>query len=297
MLDGRVSLIADWYNRNTSDLLVQRPIPSTSGYTSDLGQHRRASATAASTSACTRSTSSGRRAASAGRRTSTSRGTATRSRRCTTASRSRSPSAAASTSIVAVGQPLGEFYLYKFLRVDPANGNAVFATADGGETESPTSADLMFVGSPQPKYYGGFTNTFTLRRLRPARLPPVQPGEQGVQHDAHLHRRRRLQLRQQVHDRRCTRWQKPGDITDEPRMSYDGTSGARLHLEPLRRGRLVRPPRRGHARLQASRRAWRARRGMDNARLYVSGRNLKTWTKYIGLQPRREQRRRQSRTS
>ena len=72
--------------------------------------------------------------------------------------------------------------------VDPDNGNAVFATADGTETYSPGSSDRMFVGSPQPKYYGGFTNTFTYRQSRPARLPAVQPGQQGVQHDAHLHR-------------------------------------------------------------------------------------------------------------
>ena len=40
------------------------------------------------------------------------------------------------TSIAAVGQPLGEFYLYRFLRVDPQTGNAVYAKAGGGETLS-----------------------------------------------------------------------------------------------------------------------------------------------------------------
>ena len=53
MLDGRVSLIADYYNRKTSDLLVQRPIPSTTGFTTS-GATSATSGTAASTSASTR---------------------------------------------------------------------------------------------------------------------------------------------------------------------------------------------------------------------------------------------------
>ena len=80
------------------------------------------------------------------------------------------------------------------------------------------------------------------------------------------------------------RWQKPGDVTDEPRFSYDGTSGARLMASRmvedgsfLRLGELTlgyKLP----ARLVSATR-------VDNARLYVSGRNLKTWTKYTGYNP------------
>jgi hypothetical protein len=80
------------------------------------------------------------------------------------------------------------------------------------------------------------------------------------------------------------RWQKPGDITDEPRMSYDGTSGARLMSSRmvedgsfLRLGELTlgyKLP----TRLVS-------RTGLDDARLFVSGRNLKTWTKYSGYNP------------
>jgi hypothetical protein len=186
-------------------------------------------------------------------------------------------------AIVAEGQPVGEFYMYKFLRVDPQTGNAVYATANGGESTAPTSADLMNVGNPQPKYYGGFTNTlsagpFDLRAFlqfnqgstvfNMVRIFSDDGGRAGDNKVASL----------------LNRWQKPGDITDVPRMSYRGTSGARLiSSRLLQDGSFVRlgdvtvgytlPPR------------FASRAGLHDARVYVAGRNLKTWTKYDGYNP------------
>src|SRR5207237_10500762 len=75
-----------------------------------------------------------------------------------------------------------------------------------------------------------------------------------------------------------------GDGPDEPRMSYDGTSGARLlssrMIEDgsfLRLGEITLGYRLPSRLVQMS--------GLDEARLYVSGRNLKTWTKYSGYNP------------
>ncbi|MEO7454726.1 MAG: hypothetical protein ABIY52_00595, partial [Gemmatimonadaceae bacterium] len=80
------------------------------------------------------------------------------------------------------------------------------------------------------------------------------------------------------------RWQKPGDVTSEPRMSYDGTSGARLmSTRMIEDGSFVRLgdvtlgyrlPDRITSLVK-----------MDNGRVFVSGRNLKTWTKYTGYNP------------
>ncbi|HEX4682682.1 MAG TPA: hypothetical protein VH277_08245, partial [Gemmatimonadaceae bacterium] len=187
------------------------------------------------------------------------------------------------TSIVAVGKPIGEYYMYKFLRVDPADGNAVFATAGGGESKSPTASDLMMVGNPQPKYYGGFTNTFSLGSLdlrgflqfsqgnKVFNMMRIFTDDGGWSYD----NKSTLEL---------NRWQKPGDVTDEPRMSYDGTSGARLMSSRmiedgsfLRLGEVTL----GYhlpARLSGAAR-------LNDARVFVSGRNLKTWTKYTGYNP------------
>jgi TonB-linked SusC/RagA family outer membrane protein len=279
-LGGRVGLIADYYNRNTTNLLVQRPIPATSGYQSvwdnigaiknagvDLGLH-------------TVNIQSKRFGWNSDLNVTWNRNKVTdlyggQPITYTVSSRV--------TSIVAVGKPLGEFYMYKFLRVDPATGNAVFATSNGGETMDPTSSDLAYVGDPQPKYYGGFTNTFTFSRFdlrgflqfsqgnKVFNMMRIFTDDGGYSYD----NKSTLEL---------NRWQKPGDITDEPRMSYDGTSGARLMSSRfvedgsfLRLGEITL----GYN-LPAS---LGARVHLNDARLYVSGRNLKTWTKYTGYNP------------
>lgn len=187
------------------------------------------------------------------------------------------------TSIVAVDKPIGEFYMYKFLRVDPADGNAVFATAAGGESKSPTASDLMMVGNPQPKYFGGFTNTFTFHSFdlrgflqftqgnKIFNMMRIFTDDGGYSYD----NKSTLSL---------NRWQKPGDITDEPRMSYDGTSGARLmSSRMIEDGSFVRL---GEVTLGYKLPAQVAQSAhLNDARLFVSGRNLKTWTKYNGYNP------------
>jgi TonB-linked SusC/RagA family outer membrane protein len=282
-LAGRIGLIVDWYDRKTSDLLVQLPIPSTSGYTTtwsnigalqnagvDLGLH------------------------TVNLKSSTGRGLGWTSDLNVTWNRNKVTElyggqpitftvSSRITSVAAVGQPLGEFYMYKFLRVNPDDGNAEFASAAGGETESPTSSDLMFAGSPQPQYFGGFTNTFTLANFDLRGFLQFSQGNKVFD-----------MMRIFTDDGGCsydnkstlslTRWQKPGDITNEPRMSYDCASGADLMSSRMvedgsfvRLGEVTlgyRLPNRLAASLHAS-----------DARLYVSGRNLKTWTKYSGYNP------------
>ena len=280
VLDGRASVIVDWYNRNTDDLLVRRPIPATSGYTSiwsnigsirnrgvDLGLH-------------TVNLDGGPRGLGW-----TSDLNVTWNNNVVTSLYNDQLAtfnvSSRITSVAAVGQPLGEFYLYKFLRVDPATGNAVFANADGTETDSPT--DRMFVGSPQPKYYGGFTNTFTFRNLDLRGFFQFSQGNKVFN-----------MMRIFTDDGGCTwdnestialtRWQKPGDITNVPRMSYDCASGAdAISSRFIEDGSYLRV---GEVTL-----AWRVpakiagKARLDNARFYVSGRNLHTFTKYSGYNP------------
>jgi TonB-linked SusC/RagA family outer membrane protein len=280
-LKDRVSLIADWYHRNTTNLLVQRPVPSTSGFTTiwdnigairntgvDLGLH----------------TVNLQNLRGLGW---TSDLNVTWNRNKVTELYSGQPItytvSSRVTSIVAVGKPIGEFYMYKFLRVDPADGNAVFATASGGESESPLASDLMMVGNPQPKYYGGFTNNFTYGGFD---LRGFLQFSQGGK----LFNMMRIFMDDggYSYDNKSTltlnRWQKPGDVTDEPRMSYDGTSGARLmSSRMIEDGSFVRLGEVTLGYRLPDRIAQSAH--LSDARLFVSGRNLKTWTTYTGYNP------------
>jgi TonB-linked SusC/RagA family outer membrane protein len=282
VLNGRVSVIADWYNRNTNDLLVQRPVPSTSGFTTiwdnlgsvrnrgvDLGIH---------TDNLT--SDNGGLAWSSDLNVTWNRNVVTSLYNNQSATFNVSSRI---TSVAAVGRPLGEFYLYKFLRVDPATGDAVYQAANGTETTAPVSTDLTFAGNPQPDYYGGFTNTFTFRNFELRGFLQFSQGNKvfdmmriftddaGYSFD-------------NKSTRILNRWQQPGDITDEPRVSYNGRSGGRfMSTRMVEDGSFVRL---GEVTLGVrlpERLASAAR--MDNAKLFVSGRNLHTWTKYSGYNP------------
>jgi hypothetical protein len=84
--------------------------------------------------------------------------------------------------------------------------------------------------------------------------------------------------------RALRRWQAPGDITDEPRASFDGTSGADiLSSRYFEDGSYIR--------LQEVTLGYRLPASiataihLPDARLWVSGRNLHTWTAYSGYSP------------
>jgi TonB-linked SusC/RagA family outer membrane protein len=279
---GRLGLIADYYHRKTTDLLVSRPIPALSGYTSiwsNVGAIQNNGVDLGIQTINIKPSSAG--------------GFGWNSDLNLTFNHNKVVSLyggqpiitginGRQTSIAAVGQPLGEFYMYKFLSVDPADGNAIFAKAGGGTTKSPGTADKMYVGSPHPKYYGGFTNTMTLGRFDARGVLTFSQGNKIFN-----------MMRIFTDDGGCTwdnltsnvlaRWQKAGDVTNVPRMSYDCTSGADLissrfvedgsyvRLDELTLGYKL-PFRFGSAR-------------QSDARLYVSGRNLHLWTKYSGYNP------------
>jgi len=141
----------------------------------------------------------------------------------------------------------------------------------------------MIVGNPHPNYFGGFTNTFTLKDFELNTFLQFSQGNDVFN-----------MMRIFADDGACTydnkfadvmrRWQKPGDITDVPRMSYDCASGAdAISSRFIEDGSYLRI---GEITL-----GWRipaniaAKARLDNARLYVSGRNLHTFTKYSGYNP------------
>ncbi|WP_428657235.1 SusC/RagA family TonB-linked outer membrane protein [Runella sp.] len=69
------------------------------------------------------------------------------------------------------GQPLGTFFTVEYAGVDPANGDALWyknsTNTDGSIDHSTTNnynlAQRVVVGNPQPKLIGGFTNTFSYK--------------------------------------------------------------------------------------------------------------------------------------
>ena len=194
------------------------------------------------------------------------------------------------------GYPLGSFFMLKFAGVDPQTGNALYDNFDGGgtcfaagtQTDDPDAVfcdedDEQFVGSPHPDFTGGLTNTFTWRGLDLSVFVLFSYGNEifnATRAFADDGGRSLDNKLASVLDS----WQQPGQETEVPRASRSGSSGASaitsrfiedgsfLRLKTVTLGYTL--PERIAARIQAR-----------SLRFYVTGQNLLTWTDYSGLDP------------
>lgn len=275
---GRVSVIADYYSKLTTDLLVQRPVPTTSGFTNiwdNVGNVKNAGAEFQLTTVNVRS------AAKDGFSWNTDFNVSHNVNKVTRLYRDQPfASGGVGVNYVAVGQPIGVFYTLKYNGVDPQTGNALYEDVNGDKAT--TSADRLYVGSPHPKYYGGLRNTLSWKGVDLNAFLQFSQGQKVFNlfreyaDDAGLNP-----------DNKITsvlkRWQKPGDITDVPRASADGTSGGyRVSSRYMEDG--------SYLRLQDVTLGYHlpralVGRGLSDARIFVTGNNLKLWTKYLGYDP------------
>lgn len=131
---------------------------------------------------------------------------------------------ATNLSIVKNGLPLGAFYGYKYAGVDPATGNELYKTANGGTTATPSSADQTYLGSGLPKAVYGFANSITYKNLSLDFLFDAVAGNKVF--DATRVETEGMYLSGNASTAVLNRWRKPGDITDVPAAYYGGTNSA-----------------------------------------------------------------------
>jgi TonB-linked SusC/RagA family outer membrane protein len=279
VLSGRVAFIWDYYNKATEDLLVQRPVSSTSGYTSvwdNVGNIENKGNELHVTAEAIEARSTGDFSWSADFNISKNKNKVTKLHRGEPFN-----TGIRSVNRVEEGQPLGAFHLIRFDSVSQATGDAVYfdLTEDG----LINADDRMIVGSPHPDYWGGIRNTVGFKGFD---LNTFLEFSQG----AEIFNAVRIFADDggYYYDNKYThvlkRWQQPGDVTVVPRASFDGTSGARTvssrfvedasywRLQEVTLGYQL------PARFASSAR-------LANARVYVSGRNLKVWSDVLGYDP------------
>lgn len=281
MFDGRLGITADYYIRKTSNLLVERPIPSTTGLLTvwdNVGNVENRGIDLGIT------TQNFRPDDEDGFAWTTTLNLTHNDNKVTSLFDGQPYTTGINgrlTSRVQVGQPIGAFYMYKFNGVDPATGDAIFEDVDGdGEI---TSADQTIVGNPEADFFGGLTNEFSLKGFSLRTFLQFSKGNEIFN-----------MMRIFTDDGACTydnlttstlaRWQKPGDITDVPRMSYDCASGADVissrFIEDgsfLRIGEVTLSYKLPAGLLTGLR--------MSDAQIFLSGRNLHTFTDYTGYNP------------
>ena len=186
---------------------------------------------------------------------------------------------------VVEGHPIGVNYLVRFSHVDPEDGMPVFFTKDGELTKTYTPDDRVVVGKPYPDFIGGITNTFSFRNFDLSFLFNFSYGN-DIYDDAGKRLVGRVNGWNQSRAV-LDRWREPGDITDIPRLTLDGSKsgietdrntdeflydGSFIRLRNLTFGYNFRKELANRLKLQA-------------ARIYFVGANLLTFTNYPGGDP------------
>jgi TonB-linked SusC/RagA family outer membrane protein len=290
-LDGRVALIADVYEKRTSNLLVQRPVTSTSGFTTawdNVGNMTNRGVEFQVNMINIPSRTPGGFDWRTDFNISANRNKITRLFR-------DQPFNAGIDDMnrVQVGHPIGAYHTLKFLNVDRETGDAVFEDIccqvgpNGERLMQPdgdiNSDDRQIVGSPHPDYWGGLRNQLTWKGFDVNVFVEFSQGfeiyngirafadEGGTYNDNKFRHVMR-------------RWRQPGDETDVPRASRFGESDAwTISSRYIEDGSYVRLQEVTFGFRLPSRIAARAQ--MADARIYVSGRNLKLWTDFMGYDP------------
>jgi TonB-linked SusC/RagA family outer membrane protein len=191
--------------------------------------------------------------------------------------------AAYSAERMVQGLSMYTFFAYKQLYVDPQTGNAVYDDVDHNGVIN--ANDIQAVGNALPTFTGGLTNNFRYKGLDLSVFFNFVYGNKVYNNNAYfLEGGGTRDANRAMDTYQLTRWQKPGDITNMPRLTAIGQNytlspttrnienGSFLRLSNVNLGYTI--PKNITEKVKIS-----------SVRVYVSGSNLWLLTKYKGPDP------------
>lgn len=290
ILKSRLNIIVDYYNKYTYDLLLNVPVPYRSGFTSFLQNYgavrnKGVEVTLHSVNFKTKDFS-----------WTTDFNIAWNENRIEKLASDISLGASGrNISILRQGYAVNSFQLYKQLYVDPQTGNAVYE--DVNKDGVLTSADRQIVGNALPNYTGGLTNTLTYKNLELNFFFYFQQGNRIMNMNNFFMVHGGTQANIGFVPKQLERWQKPGDITDVPRLTtYSGNPTqnggaannyggqvASLSSRYLEDASFIRLRNVSLSYTLPS--SFTRKLKLSTARVYVQASNLWTTTKYSGPDP------------
>ncbi len=277
LFDNKIAVTIDLYDKQTKDLLLSRPLPTSSGFsvvTQNVGrvQNRGIELSLTTDNLPGRSLSWNTRL----------NVSANRNKVLELYNNQPIDDLGRGSNRIEEGQPIGIFYSYEWLGVDPSTGDVVYADKNfDGEI---TTDDRTKVGNPHPDFIGGITNTFGYKGID---LSVFFQGSYG--NDMFNGSRLFLESLQGGDNQLAIvnrRWQKPGDITPIPDATSDpvrAASNKRVSSRFIEDGSYLRLK---NLTLGYSfNKELLRNKKISGLRIYFSGQNLLTFTNYSGLDP------------
>ncbi|MDR6338429.1 TonB-linked SusC/RagA family outer membrane protein [Filimonas zeae] len=185
--------------------------------------------------------------------------------------------------ILAEGRGLGQFYGYEAAGVDAATGKQLYFTRKGDKVDYTglVPEDRKYIGNAQPTFIYGMTNTVTYKNFD---LSVFIQGSQGnkIYNGVRSETESMKDSRNQSVDV-LRRWRKPGDVTDMPGVERASDNNTVVSSRFVENGSYLR-----FKTITLSYRLeqkWMDKVGIKGASVYVSGQNLITITSYKGFDP------------
>ncbi|MBL7728136.1 MAG: TonB-dependent receptor [Dinghuibacter sp.] len=283
IIKNRISGEVNWYKKNTTDMLLSVPVASTSGTTTVLGnigsmENTGIEVTLNSTNVNTKDF-----------RWTTSLNFARNRNKLTKLDGQQTeiiPADARYPNVLIVGESIGVFYAPKFVGADPANGDPLFLKQDGKTTTNQYGeAGKFIIGDPNPDWIGGITNNISYKGVELSFLFQGVFGNQVANGGGGFMSASADWFDNQTRDQ-LARWRKPGDVTMVPEArinrfgDFESPSISSRYVFDATYVRLK------NVSLSYNvPQKWMNKLHLSNAKVYVTGVNLHTFTKYPGWDP------------
>ncbi|QCX37950.1 TonB-dependent receptor [Aureibaculum algae] len=280
-LNNKITGEVDYYVKTTNDLLLNEPVPGTSGWSSitrNVGSMQNSgfefvlNTTNVTTSNFTWNSSLN---------LSTLKNEVTKL---------PNGDIVAERNLVREGETISSFYLVEYAGVDPDNGDALFYTnttnADGTLDKTKTNvysdAERIVTGNPYPTLMAGFTNNLSYRNFD---FSFTFQGEWGasIYNEGGKFQSGNARYEDNQTVDQMNRWQNPGDITDVPQARMYSTNGQQASTRYLEKSDFIRL--RNLSLGYTIPRNVTQKFSVDRLRIYFTGVNLLTFTDYTGYDP------------
>ena len=276
LFDNRITLGIDYYNKQIKDLLLDRPLPGSSGFSSIMENLGKVENQGVEMSLSTINFDG------KFKWSTTLNLSANRNKVLELYNNEPIDDIGRGSNRVMVGQPIGIFYNYKWLGIDPSTGDCVYADLNNNGVVD--SGDRTIVGNPHPDFIGGITNVFSYKGFDMSILLQFSYGN-DVFNGSRLYLESLTGGDNQLEDV-IYRWKNPGDITWIPRATSDATATANNRRSS---SRFIEDG--SYLRIKNINLGYTFNKNlikklkMESLRLYVTTQNLYTFTSYSGLDP------------
>ncbi|GAB4247207.1 MAG: TonB-dependent receptor [Ekhidna sp.] len=217
LLDGRISLTADYFVKKVEDMVLNVTIPATSGFLTiwdNVGEAENKGLEFSVTS----------RNVVGDFNWTTSFNIGTLDNKITELDDKVITGLTTTVVNAREGAPIGAFFTNKYAGVDPDTGDALYFDLEGNTTNQALAADRQIVGDPFPDYFGGITNTFGYKGIELSVFFQFSKGNE-IYNNAGRFRSNNMNLFFNQTVDQLNRWQNPGDITDVPQARLFGNNG------------------------------------------------------------------------